>query len=152
LESINRYSNPKRNQIILLNCFPVGISYSPNGHVAIKFKDKYLNKKEELDYHTISNDLANVDGDLYEVEGTGESYEYTRDKYVINTYEPFCRYCEEFNSDNLTFEANKEMWEDFILFSSFIPALSNERSKGIYESTIFDDVTIITDFKLRKNV
>lgn len=148
LESIERYSDPIRTQIILLNYFPVGTSYSPNGHVAIEFKDMYMNKREELDYYTIPNDLANVEGDLYEVEGTGENYEYTRNKYLINTYEPFCRYCEEFNSDKLTFKANKEMWEDFILFSSFIATMRNERSKGIYESIIFDDVTIITDFKL----
>ncbi|MEK4511111.1 hypothetical protein [Paenibacillus sp. FSL K6-2524] len=132
---------------ILLNFFKVGKWYPRNGRVAIIDTQKFFSERSVVDYIEFPNAIVEINGELYE-EGIQESFVLERKKYVINTHEPFCKFCEEFHNDLLTYEANKELWKDF---RKYIDRswTNNEKSKGKYKYIELKDLYIIFDFEKR---
>lgn len=141
---------PSKHLIILVNFFPVGKSYPKNEQVAVMYEKekRYQQMREELDYFKSPNELVEVNGDLYEIEGSSEVFEFTKREYLINTHEAFCKYCDLFYNGQLRYEANRDMWEDFTISISPWDIQRRKKSKGYYEFVEIGNVKIITDFGL----
>lgn len=131
---------------ILLNFFKLDEWYPRNGTVAIKGTQTFFRERSVIDYYELPSTILEVNGLLYEEEGVKESIEIESKKYIINTHEPFCKFCEEFNNGLFTFEANTEMWKDFSKYLDRSWA-NHEKSKGIYKYIELKDLYILFDFE-----